>query len=491
VSGTTGVSYRALLRNHEFSALLAAQVISGLGDQIARIALALLVLDRTGSASASAATFAVSYLPLLFGGTILGPLADRFPRRTVMAAADAVRVIIVLVLAVLSGGSAPILILILLLFLAELFTPLFDAAWAATMPDILPDGREYLAGSGLLRTLHLLQQVAGLAVGALIVAVLGVQGSLIVNAASFAVSLILILGFVKRRPVPARDEDSPGLIEEFRTGVDDLFSDPVRRMLTAVGWGSVIAMIVPMAVALPYALQVAGQAELGGLLMAATVGGSALGALVVSRRPPQQQIELILPLCTAACIPLLAAAFVPALPLAMVLWALSGAATGFLVPLIGTIALLTAPELRGRVMAFAGAGYNGLVAVTYLLAGFMADATEPSVAVTVAGVVGLLLVALARVLWPTRAIRRAVAEAYRIPDEPEPVPVPDDVFDQIVDDENVPVHTSAPGDPETEPLPPREERIRERTYVPTIEIVLPEKPVGQSADRQGDSRGPF
>lgn len=485
MTSNAGVSYRALLRQPEFAALLAAQVISGLGDQIARIALALLVLERTGSASASAATFAVSYLPLLFGGTILGPLADRFPRRSILAASDGARALIVAALAVLAGGSAPILLLLLLLFVAELFTPLFDAAWAATMPEILADGRDYLAGSGLLRTLHLLQQVAGLAVGAVIVAVLGVQGSLIVNAVSFAVSMILILVFIKRRPTPDRHDESPSLLEEFRTGVSDLFGDPVRRMLVAVGWGSVIAMIVPMAVALPYAQQVAGRPELGGFLMAATVGGSAIGALVVSRRPPQKQIDLILPLCTAACIPLLGASFAPMLPVAMVLWAISGAATGFLVPLIGTIALLTAPALRGRVMAFAGAGYNGLVALVYVLAGVLADVTEPSVTVTIAGVVGLLLVALARLLWPTRDVRRAVAQAYRLHDEPEATSVADEVFEQLIDDADVPVHTSGPDDPEQQPLPPREQRIRERTYVPTIEIVLPERPVDADVEGRG------
>jgi MFS family permease len=469
------VSYARLLANREFSALLLAQVLSGLGDQVARIALALLVLERSGSASASAATFAVSYLPLLFGGTLLGPLADRFPRRTVLLVSDWVRALLILLLAVLSGGATPIVVLLLVLFLAELLTPVFDAAWAAMLPDVLPDGRDYLVGSGLLRTLHLLQQVAGLAAGALVVAVLGVQGSLIFNAASFVVSLVLLAAFVRKRPSPRSEGPRSSLVEDFTVGVRDLFGDPVRRMLVAVGWGSVIAMIVPMAVALPYAAQVAGQASLGALLMAATVGGAAIGAVVVSRRPPQRQIDLILPLCTAACVPLLIVAVAPPLPLALPLWALSGAATGFLVPLIGTIALLTSPTMRGRVMAFAGAGYNGLVAITYLLAGLMADATSPSATVTVAGVVGLLMVALARIYWPTRAVRRAVNEAYA--EQPLAEPVADEVIDALLDDEGVPIHTSVPEDPEPEPLPPREERIRERTYVPTIEIVLPQRPV--------------
>jgi len=485
------VPYRELLRNREFSSLVFAQVVSGLGDQVARIALALLVLDRTGSASLSAATFAVSYLPLVFGGTLLGPLADRYPRHRVLLASDGLRVVIVGLLAALADSSSPIVLLLLLLFVAELFTPVFDAAWAATLPEVLPDGRDYLVGSGLLRTLHLLQQVAGLALGGLAVAVLGVRGALVVNAISFVASFVILYFFLIRRPAPIPDVENSGMLADFTAGARDLFSDPVRRMLVLVGWGSVIVMITPMAVALPYAKQVSGSASLGGFLMAATVGGAALGAVLVSRREPRWQVDAILPLSTLACLPLLAVAFTPPIPIALVLWAASGAATGFLVPLIGTIALLTAPSMRGRVMALAGAGYNGLVAVFYLLAGAMADVTDPSVSITVAGVVALLMVALARVFWPTRAVRKAVDSAYREAEEAADAYVSEPVDDAEVDAlfDGVPTVTSSPDDPELEPQAPREERVRERNYLPTIEIVLPESPVSTTAEGGGEGLG--
>ena len=490
-AATPAVSYRALLKHREFTALVFAQVVSGLGDQVARVALALLVLDRSGSASLSAATFAVSYLPLVFGGTLLGPLADRYARHKVLLSSDGLRVVIISLLAVLADGSVSILLLLLLLFVAELFTPVFDAAWAATLPEVLPDGRDYLVGSGLLRTLHLLQQVAGLALGGLAVALLGVRGALVVNAVTFIASFVILFLFLERRPAPVHEVETGGMFADFTAGARDLFSDPVRRMLVIVGWGSVIIMITPMAVALPYAEQVSGTASLGGLLMAATVGGAALGAVLVSRREPQWQVEAILPLSTLACLPLLGVAFSPPVPIALILWAVSGAATGFLVPLIGTIALLTAPSMRGRVMALAGAGYNGLVAVFYLSAGVMADITEPSVAITVAGVFGLLLVAIARIFWPTRAVRRAVDAAYRDAeqsfDNASSTPVDDEVIDTLFD--GVPTVTSSPDDPEPEPQAPREERARERNYVPTIEIVLPESPLTNASDGGADPLG--
>ena len=69
----------------EFRGIVLAQVASEAGDQIARVALALLVLSHTGSPLLAAATFAVSFVPSFVGGALLGPLADRFSRRVAHA----------------------------------------------------------------------------------------------------------------------------------------------------------------------------------------------------------------------------------------------------------------------------------------------------------------------------------------------------------------------------------------------------------------------
>src|SRR6478735_8047998 len=91
------VRYTELLRNREFAALVGAQVLSGIGDQVARVAIALAVLERSQSAFYAACAFAVSYLPAVFGGTILGPLADRIPRRRLLLLCDLARAAVILV----------------------------------------------------------------------------------------------------------------------------------------------------------------------------------------------------------------------------------------------------------------------------------------------------------------------------------------------------------------------------------------------------------
>src|SRR6478735_6964661 len=102
------VSYLTLLRNREFAALVAAQTLSGIGDQVARVAIALAVLDRSNSALAASAALAVSYIPSIFGGTLLGPLADRIPRRRLLLLCDLARAAVIIVLALLDPSQSPL-----------------------------------------------------------------------------------------------------------------------------------------------------------------------------------------------------------------------------------------------------------------------------------------------------------------------------------------------------------------------------------------------
>jgi MFS family permease len=407
------VPYSRLLRNREFAALLAAQVVSGLGDQIARVAVALAVLERSDSALYAAAAFAVSYVPSIFGGTILGPLADRVPRRSLLLGCDAFRAVFICILAIVGPSEAPLWVAFALLFIAESVTPVYDAAWASTLPDVLTDPDEYMRGSGLLRVLYLLQQVVGLAAGGAAVALVSVRWALFLDASTFILSALAIVAWV--RPRPAGVAGGGGirtLLPDVREGVRDLFGDPARRALVLVAWSTVVYMITPMSVGLPYAQQVGESAASGSLLMAATLAGTAAGSAWVVRHVPQRQLELVLPMAAVSSSVLLLALLTPPLWLALVLWFVSGAFTGFLVPLIGSVALFTDGARRGRVMALAAAGYNLLVALVYLGGGLVADIWSPAVAVAAAGAVGLVMTAVARVLWPTAALRRAVKQAY-------------------------------------------------------------------------------
>src|SRR5262252_4717810 len=93
-------TFTAVFAVAEFRALWLAQVLSVAGDQLARVALTLLVYVRTGSALLAAVTFAASVVPAFIGGITLSGLADRFPRRGVMVVCDLTRVVLVVIMAI-------------------------------------------------------------------------------------------------------------------------------------------------------------------------------------------------------------------------------------------------------------------------------------------------------------------------------------------------------------------------------------------------------
>src|SRR5690348_9701371 len=95
-------SFRSVFAVAEFRALWAAELFSVAGDQLARVALAVIVFARTNSAGLTAITYALTFVPALFGGVLLGGLGDRYPRRDVMVASDVVRGLLVALMA-LSG----------------------------------------------------------------------------------------------------------------------------------------------------------------------------------------------------------------------------------------------------------------------------------------------------------------------------------------------------------------------------------------------------
>ena len=127
-SASSGATFGEVFAIPEFRALWLAQVLSVTGDQLARVALTLLVFDRTHSALLAAVTFAASVVPTFVGGIILSGLADRLPRRAVMIACDLIRVALVAVMAL---AGVPIAVLVVLLFLVTLVGAPFLSARAA------------------------------------------------------------------------------------------------------------------------------------------------------------------------------------------------------------------------------------------------------------------------------------------------------------------------------------------------------------------------
>ncbi len=394
-------SFGRVFANREARGLLIAQAASEIGDQTARVAMALLVLAKTGSTLASALALAVSYLPGILGAAVLGSLADRFPRRTVMLVCDFGRALIVASLALLVRGSAPLLVLFVLLLASEFMSLPFGTARASLYPDVLPLRPDYVTAQGLSRSLFQSTQVFGAILGGGLVQLLGASTALALDAATFAVSFLLIVRFV--RPRPSADEGGTSarrILADLRVGVGELWSDPARRVITALGWSSAAFLIAPEAVAFAYRPDLT--PLVGGVLLAAVPAGVTIGGILITRVPMRDQLRFLLPLAALSCLPLFATSINPPPMVAAALWFCAGVLQAFMLTVISAVTLLTPQERRGRVLGVAGAGFNGATALSFAVVGWLAGQSSigPARAVSLAGAAGLVIVAALRSVWP-------------------------------------------------------------------------------------------
>ena len=198
VAVTRAATFREVFEVREFRPLFGTFLLSTAGDELARVALTVLVYQRTDSPLLSAATFAISYLPWLLFGPLLATLADRFPRHRVLIASDAARAVLVALMAI---PGTPLPLLLALLFVVALCSPPFESARSALMADIL-DGDRYAVANSLTNVSIQLAQVMGFLLAGALVAALNPSAALLLNAATFALSALWLTRGLKRRPAP-------------------------------------------------------------------------------------------------------------------------------------------------------------------------------------------------------------------------------------------------------------------------------------------------
>ena len=369
----------------EFRALWLAQVLSVIGDQLARVALTLLVYDRTRSALLAAVTFAASVVPTFIGGVALAGLADRLPRRQVMITCDVVRAAGVLAMVI---PGMPLAALVILLFAVTLIGTPFTAARAAVYPDIL-SGDRYVLGNAVTLTTLQLAQVAGFALGGAIVGLVGVRTTLIADAATFAASALLIRIWVRVRPASrASRAGASSHLADLTGAVRLVFADPALRTPMLLGWLAAFYN-ASEGVAAPLARSLGAGTAAVGLILAAPALGASAGAIAFGRLVrPSARLRWMRPLAIASCAVLILFALQPGLQLALAILCFSGVFDCFQVAASAAFVTATPPAHRSQAFGLAQAGMSLGQGTAMILAGAAAQHFAPATVIAAAGMLG-------------------------------------------------------------------------------------------------------
>jgi MFS family permease len=389
-------TFRQVFGVSEFRALWTAQVLSVAGDQLARVALTLLVFQRTGSALLAAITFAVSIVPAFVGGLTLSGLADRLPRRQVMIASDLSRTVLVAIMAI---PGMPVFLMICIFGVVTLIGAPFSAARAALYPDILT-GDLYVLGTAVTLTTLQFAQVIGFAAGGAIVELFGVRTSLLVDSATFLVSALITRALVRARPTARAAPRVRSLsLADLSAGIRLVFGNPALRTPMLLGW-LVAFYDIPEGVVAPLSRSLGAGDLAAGLILAAAALGASIGAVGFSRLvSPRRRVRWMTRIAPLAPGVLVLFAFRPALPAALAILTASGIFDCYQVAANATFVQATPPSQRSQAFGIVQGGMSLGQGTAMILAGAAAEWFAPSLVIAVGGAIGAvaaIVVALTR-----------------------------------------------------------------------------------------------
>lgn len=273
------------LRQRECLLLFMSQLASGFGDWAGRLALSVLVYERSNSALWAAAVTAVSLLPWVGPGQVIATFADRLGRVTMMVGCDVARAVLYMVLLI----SMPLPVVLLVAFLAGLLAPPFTAARSAAMVDVI-DPDTYGKALKLWGATHQFEAIVGFALGGVIVAAAGVDVAIIVNAATFVVSASFLLPLWSS--AASTVHGAPRAVGAgLREGVRVWRTDPMLYRSLTMFVTIAAFSVVPEALAVAFVDEVGLPDVYVGLVIAA---GAAWSLVVMARLPDLDSDEELL-----------------------------------------------------------------------------------------------------------------------------------------------------------------------------------------------------
>lgn len=377
-----GVHRRTTARNPNLLILLSGQAVSQVGNSLFAIALYWMTLTMTHS------RFALAMVAMLGGiagvtGILAGPLLDRWDRRRTMIWSDAVRLVLSAALGILALTSRLDFPVIIVLTLAlRVAGAIFLPSEMALLPKIVSE-QELPSANGALQAVGAAANLGGTGFGGVLLGVMGPVGLFLLNAGSFAASLISLYFLQTEREAAKRTKTSgaagtvPQFLHELREGWQVIRSHPVLRRFITVSLLLNFASVSVTFLDVAWVQQVlhAGAVAYGLLnaaLVAGVIGGSLLASVLVRRFG---ELRVITAGIILSGIALVAFALLPYLGCDLALFALLGVSLGALEPTALTAVQRATPaHVMGRVMGALMTMGSLAVPLGALLAGSLASA---------------------------------------------------------------------------------------------------------------------
>lgn len=387
-----------VLRNRTYRHLFLAQVIALVGTGLATVALGLLAYDLAGAEAGAVLGTALAIKMIAYVGVapVAAAFAERLPRRAMLVSLDLVRAAVALFLPFVTEVWQVYVLIFVLQSASAAFTPTFQA----TIPDVLPDEKEYTRALSLSRLAYDLESVASPMVAAALLTIVSFHSLFGGTVIGFLASAALVVSVLLPSPQAA---ERRGIYDRTTRGLRIYLATPRLRGLLALNLAVAAAgsMVIVNTVVLV-------QAEFGltqrdtAVALAAFGGGSMIAALLLPRlldKTPDRAAMLAGAAILVAG--LFIGMFVPSFALLLPLWLAIGLGYSLAQMPSGRLLRRSAhPEDRPALFAAQFALSHACWLITYPLAGWLGATVGLPGTFATLGAIAAAAILVAIRLWP-------------------------------------------------------------------------------------------
>lgn len=395
-----------VLRNRTYRHLFAAQVIALTGTGLMTVALGLLAFELAGGQAGAVlgAALAIKMIAYVGVAPVVGAFAARLPRRAFLVAMDVVRASVALALPFVDQVWQIYVLIFLLQSASAAFTPTFQA----TIPDILPQERDYTRALSLSRLAYDLESLLSPMLAAALLTLIGFHWLFAGTVFGFLLSAALVVSVQLPQAAPAA---SGGIYEKITRGIRIYLATPRLRGLLALNLSVAAAgaMVIVNTVVLVRGTLSKSDTDVA-LALACFGGGSMVAAVVLPKLLDRiEDRHVMLPAAAALALLLFVFALLTQLDgdllwiALLVVWALLGLGYSAVMTPTGRLLRRSAhasdrPALYAAQFALSHACWL----LTYPLAGWLGGAAGMTATLIVLAVLTTLGAVLAALLWPAK-----------------------------------------------------------------------------------------
>jgi predicted MFS family arabinose efflux permease len=242
----------SMLRNRSLAAILVAELVSLTGSSMTYVALPWFVLITTGSTARMGWVLAAELLPVGLLGILAGSVIARLGAKRTMNIADAARVPIMAAIPILHWtGNLTFAWVLGCTFLLGCFMAPYYSSSRLILPEVLGEDEQLVAqGSAFVQAANQLTQLGGPILAGVLIAWLSAPAVLLIDAATYAFSFVVILVFVRAGKRFPADESSRGVFAGLRYALRDKLLGPMMAAAAFINFVAqgLIAMLPVLAV---------------------------------------------------------------------------------------------------------------------------------------------------------------------------------------------------------------------------------------------------